>query len=247
MANTRTSEELRGESQLIKQGAEARVYLSQSQERSMILKWRFPKKYRHATLDRSLNKQRIQSEVKALNRAESLGVQVPRVVFTDSRDGMVAMEWLNGYSVREWLGSKAEGQVKADDGMRLDMKSVGIDRDTLMQLVGEQIAVLHLSGIIHGDLTTSNLILKHHPNAVYIIDFGLSSLKPITHYTSAEDRAVDLYVLERAFGSTHPAFEAEYTTLLNSYARRVGDAEWNKVNIKLHDVRLRGRKKSMVG
>ena len=82
---------------------------------------------------------------------------------------------------------------------------------------------------------------------MFVIDFGLSSLKPVTHYTSAEDRAVDIYVLERAFESTHPTLKSEYATLLMSYAQAVGDAEWSKVDSKLHDVRMRGRKKSMVG
>ena len=37
---------------------------------------------------------------------------------------------------------------------------------------------------------------------IALIDFGLSYVK-----NSAEDKAVDLYVLERAFVSTHPALE----------------------------------------
>lgn len=36
-----------------------------------------------------------------------------------------------------------------------------------------------------------------------LIDFGLSNAK-----ATAEDKAVDLYVLERAFASTHPKSEA---------------------------------------
>ncbi|TIA92696.1 hypothetical protein E3P99_00536 [Wallemia hederae] len=259
----KSGEELRREARLIKQGAEAvrveylienllkllqRVYINTTQPVPVLIKHRFAKEYRHPTLDKTLNKQRLQSEVKSLTKALSAGVQVPKVVFSDSRDGMLGMELLEGYSVREWLGSKGEGDVTAsDDGQRLDMSSVGISRDSLMQLVGQEIAKLHLAGIIHGDLTTSNLILTHNPNRVFVIDFGLSSLKPVTHYTSAEDRAVDIYVLERAFESTHPTLESEYATLLTSYAQAVGDAEWSKVDSKLHDVRMRGRKKSMVG
>jgi TP53 regulating kinase-like protein len=55
-------------------------------------------------------------------------------------------------------------------------------------------------GVIHGDLTTSNMIYKD--GQIYLIDFGLSYVK-----NSIEDRAVDLYVLERAFISTHPQLE----------------------------------------
>ncbi|TIB74732.1 kinase-like protein [Wallemia mellicola] len=260
----KTGVELRNASSLIKQGAEAKVYLNRTEEKPMILKYRFPKTYRHPTLDKTLNKQRIQSEIKALDRADTAGVSVPKVLFADSRDSMLGLELIDGYSVREWLGSKGEGDITAsDDGVKLDMTAIGLDRregsiiqaQTLMKLVGEQIGKLHLSGIIHGDLTkreliiysTSNLILKHSTKEVYIIDFGLSSLKPINHYTSAEDRAVDIYVLERAFGSTHPSLNKEYSQLLESYADTLKSSEWNKVNSKLNDVRLRGRKKDMVG
>ncbi|TIB79533.1 hypothetical protein E3Q23_00093 [Wallemia mellicola] len=149
---------------------------------------------------------------------------------SNSRDSMLGLELIDGYSVREWLGSKGEGDITAsDDGVKLDMTAIGLDRQTLMKLVGEQIGKLHLSGIIHGDLTTSNLILKHSTKEVYIIDFGLSSLKPINHYTSAEDRAVDIYVLERAFGSTHPSLNKEYSQLLESYADTLKSSEWNKI------------------
>ena len=91
---------------------------------------------------------------------------------------------------------------------------------------------------------TSNLILNPK-NELYIIDFGLSSLLPINHFSSAEDRAVDLYVLERAFQSTHPWMNID--NLFNSYKLKVGQVEWNKVDKKLNVVRSRGRKKVMIG
>ena len=59
---------------------------------------------------------------------------------------------------------------------------------------------MHEAKIVHGDLTTSNMLLRNsQPNHLVMIDFGLS-------YTTslAEDMAVDLYVLERAILSTHP-------------------------------------------
>ena len=45
-----------------------------------------------------------------------------------------------------------------------------------------------------------------------LIDFGLASQS-----VSDEDRAVDLYVLERAFGSTHPRAEHLFAELLDAY------------------------------
>ena len=109
-----------------------RVYINTTQPVPVLIKHRFAKKYRHPTLDKTLNKQRLQSEVKSLTKALSAGVQVPKVVFSDSRDGMLGMELLEGYSVREWLGIKGEGDVTAsDDGQRLDMSSVGMSRGGL--------------------------------------------------------------------------------------------------------------------
>jgi TP53 regulating kinase-like protein len=81
-----------------------------------------------------------------------------------------------------------------------------------------------------------------------IIDFGLSSSSPMH-----EDRAVDLYVLERAFASTHPVLPGtvpHFERVLIGYretmqASRRG--EWERVEKRLEEVRLRGRKRSMVG
>lgn len=67
--------------------------------------------------------------------------------------------------------------------------------------MGRVVNSVHEAGIIHGDLTTSNMIMTQEKEVV-LLDFGLSYFKD-----SAEDRAVDLYVLERAFKSTHPALE----------------------------------------
>jgi TP53 regulating kinase-like protein len=96
--------------------------------------------------------------------------------------------------------------------------------EDLMRSIGAILAQLHGTGIIHGDLTTSNMMLRLTPNSPsgkpyeivsspvlthwiellwqVLIDFGLSSQAQY-----AENYAVDLYVLERAFASTHPASE----------------------------------------
>lgn len=70
---------------------------------------------------------------------------------------------------------------------------------------------VHDSGIIHGDLTTSNMVITEGGDIV-LLDFGLSYFKD-----SAEDRAVDLYVLERAFKSTHPSLEDRFGAVLMVY------------------------------
>ena len=91
-----------------------------------------------------------------------------------------------------------------------------------------------------------------------LIDFGLSFISALV-----EDKAVDLYVLERAFSSTHPDSEPMFASVLSAYATGMGK-EWSAIKKRLDDgmhasvirlsterlyltVRLRGRKRSMVG
>ncbi|EFQ28279.1 serine/threonine-protein kinase BUD32 [Colletotrichum graminicola M1.001] len=156
----------------------------------------------------------------------------------------------------------AEHRTPAGDAGGRDVADL---RD-LMRRIGAAIGRMHKIGVVHGDLTTSNMMLRPpkpapgtaapnpNPNPtasssssssvvdgdVFIIDFGLASQS-----TSDEDRAVDLYVLERAFGSTHPRAEAYFRDVLDAYRTSYKQAP---VTLKkLEDVRMRGRKRSMIG
>ncbi|GAK62530.1 bud32 protein kinase [Moesziomyces antarcticus] len=287
-------------SHLIKQGAEAKVYISSitgkniptwPQLRSssstppqanapqpVLLKWRFPKTYRHPTLSNSITASRTIMEARALLRCAKAGVAVPAVRCVDEKEGILGLELIAGKSVREWLGGGAEGEdeeiVEADDADAApeddDEVLSEAEQLKLMRLIGRQLAVMHEADIIHGDLTTSNMMLRPaaasgsaesaaqvdlDKDEVVLIDFGLSSVSAF-----AEDKAVDLYVLERAFASTHPASEGLYQTILDSYAEEVTArssgknrgkggklGKWEETRRKLEEVRLRGRKRSMVG
>ncbi|KDN44504.1 hypothetical protein K437DRAFT_257025 [Tilletiaria anomala UBC 951] len=275
----------------------------------VLLKYRFPKTYRHPTLSATITAQRTAMEARALLRCAKAGVAVPAVRCVDEKSGVLGLEWIAGRSVREWLGGGAEGDDEAAAGPESgeaegaegeeeeDGQAVlsGDDQLRLMDLIGAQIAHMHSIHVIHGDLTTSNLMLRPCPHThiaqakgkakadssdvqdltrafltlstdgesdsqsaqaaqVVLIDFGLSSVS-----TLAEDKAVDLYVLERAFASTHPASGHLFTRILDVYfaqlERRMkgervpkgGVAHWIDVRRKLDEVRLRGRKRSMVG
>ena len=74
-----------------------------------------------------------------------------------------------------------------------------------------------------------------------LIDFGLGYVESV-----AEDKGVDLYVLERALLSTHPNTEEFFKLLLDSYSEVCGSAA-KEVISKLDEIRLRGRKRTMVG
>lgn len=77
--------------------------------------------------------------------------------------------------------------------------------------LAQEIAKMHDAEIVHGDLTTSNVIVRDNDNQVFVIDFGLGLLKP-----TLEDKAVDLYVLARAFTSTHPNSDLMVLQKLNT-------------------------------
>lgn len=135
-----------------------------------------------------------------------------------------------------------------------------------MRRIGLSIGQLHSIGVVHGDLTTSNLMLRppsplsspssntptpspstvdEYPptslaGTITLLDFGLA-----VQTTQDEDKAVDLYVLERAFAATHPAAEELFKGLLETYGTSYKGGK--EVLRRLEDVRMRGRKRSMVG
>ncbi|KAF2029193.1 kinase-like protein [Setomelanomma holmii] len=237
----------------ITQGAEALVYKTTflTPHTPVVVKYRPPKPYRHPTLDKRLTKQRLLAEARSLVRVKKEGVRVPGVLGADWEAGWLVLEYVEGRTVRRvldgWAHSQegTEDQGQDDEGMR-----------DLMHRVGREVGKLHELGVCHGDLTTSNLML-HSPleppqpqsqpmhsqslrGDVYLIDFGLT-----TASIQDEDKAVDLYVLERAFAATHPAAEPLFQEVLKAYGEIYKGAKG--VLKRLEGVRLRGRKRSMLG
>ena len=202
---------------------------------SAFLKHRPRKSYRHPALDVKLTKHRILSEARVLLKLRRDGLRcVPAVFSVDWDEGWMLGEWIEGGTVRSLLerGGTEETPLMA-----------------LMKCIGQAVGHMHKFGVVHGDLTTSNLMLRHIPqqgrtdnfvNEIVLIDFGLS-----LQTQADEDRAVDLYVLERAFGSTHPQTERLWEEVLKVYESSYKSA---KAAVKrLDEVRARGRKKIMLG
>lgn len=239
---------------LITQGAEALLYRSTYLLPTIpcALKYRPSKPYRHPVLDVRLTKHRILSEARVLVKCRREGVPVPAVYALDETNGWLMVEWIEGEVVRvqlnEWLKRQKDGGIQE-----------GVDDEELVDLmarVGSAVGRMHATGIVHGDLTTSNLMLRPKSKEgmngdavaedkvldgeIVLIDFGLASQS-----TQDEDRAVDLYVLERAFGSTHPRAESLFKEVLNAYGKSFKGG--NVVLRKLEEVRMRGRKRSMLG
>ena len=185
------------------------------------------------------------------------------------------MEWVEGRSVkdllREWdVVQKRMGEQGSGSGESAGVGEREEDVRRLLRRVGRAVGAMHSKGgVVHGDLTTSNImvrpvagqrsnglvgVVEREPEEgqevvnlegeIVLIDFGLA-----TQSIQDEDRAVDLYVLERAFGSTHPRQEAWFKEdVLDSQDGYKGSFRTANVVLKrLEEVRMRGRKRSMVG
>lgn len=227
--------------ELIAQGAEALLYKTVllSPDIPCALKIRPAKAWRHPKLDKQLTRQRILAEARVLVKCLQKNVRVPAVLAMDWEAGWLGLEWIKGKSVKQAIRDCA---TSTSDETQSGLTS-------LMQNIGSVVGKLHAAGIIHGDLTTSNMMLEPADDhgsgedlsgCIVLIDFGLA-----TQSVQEEDRAVDLYVLERAFGSTHPKEEGMFGEVFAGYALQFKAAK--STLRKLEDVRMRGRKKSMLG
>ncbi len=220
---------LAGERVFIYQGAEARLFrVRTAAGAEAVLKERFKKQYRHPALEARLTKARHQAEVRSSGKAREAGVLTPQVLQHDPSSGQILMELVDGRPLRELLDSEAADTLRCAAAARA---------------LGAEVAKLHNAGIAHGDLTTSNVLERRSDGRLVVIDFGLS--KP--GGASPEDKAVDIYVLERAFSSTHPGSEALFKAVLESYAKGLEPPERDRVLAKLKQVQMRGRKRDMLG
>lgn len=213
---------------LVKQGAEARVFESDFLGRRSIVKERFSKKYRHPSLDSKLTLKRLNAEARNMTKARKLGVPTPVLYAIDPLLHTITLEFVEGRAVKDIL---------------LDFGLHGIHEELMHEIatqIGYVIGKLHDGGLIHGDLTTSNMIVRKETNQLVLIDFGLSFTSTIP-----EDKAVDLYVLERALLSMHSSCGNVMDRILAAY--RKSSKLWSSTMNKLAQVRLRGRKRTMLG
>ncbi|MBI2208629.1 Kae1-associated serine/threonine protein kinase [Candidatus Woesearchaeota archaeon] len=214
---------------LIAQGAESKIFLidgkihenqrfsghRKSKGFSSVLKNRFKKNYRIKEIDGKLRKFRTKREAKVLQKLEAIDFPAPKLLNNDEKENL-EIENINGKLLKDAL-------EKSD--------YVKLSRD-----IGEKVAILHNENIIHGDLTTSNMILDRN-NKIYFIDFGLSFF---SH--KLEDKAVDLHLLKEALESKHyKIWEKCYTAALQEYEKNAKDGKEVLKRVKI--VENRGRYK----
>ena len=198
----------------LKLGAEARIILKDK----VVIKERIKKSYRLAQIDSVLRKERTSAEAGLLQKAARAQANVPKVLKVDKENNTIEMEFIEGTLIDKVIDER------------------------LAKELGKEIAVLHDNSIIHGDLTTSNILVKQESQArVYFIDFGLGSFSD-----SVEEKAMDLHVLKEAIEANHPEKADKLNkAIIESY--RQNSKKAGEVLERLAGIEKRGRYKNRIG
>lgn len=204
---------------LLKKGAEAHLFREDWYGLPAIRKYRVPKSYRVPELDNEIRRARTVHEARLMYEACRVGVPAPSIYFIDLEETTIIMEYIEGDRLKDVVDSLQP-----------------VQRKEIFLGVGGKIALLHRNGIIHGDLTTSNMILTSS-GKVFFIDFGLGEFS-----SSVEDEGVDLHLMRRALESTHYRCSAEcYDAIINGYKANIGESLASNVLKRVHEIESRGR------
>ena len=201
---------------IIYRGAEAEICLSKYMDFDVVEKRRVKKSYRIKNIDDRLISSRTKGEARLISESRKQGVSVPIIFDIDLYNGIITMEYIDGKRIKDIFNI-------------IDDK----ERELICRKIGESIAWLHNADIIHGDITTSNMILFE--DRIYFIDFGLGEIN-----NEVETKGVDLHVLMEAIESTHSKYATYFKYILEGYKKElIGDA--NLVFNKIEEIVKRGR------
>ena len=162
---------------VLQRGAEAVLWLDEQEGEKVVVKQRVAKSYRLPQLDEKMRFQRTKTERAILDRAARAGVNVPRVL--DVKPDTLVLEYVEGKCVKDVFNSISEKE-----------------RKSIAETIGMSVARLHGAGIVHGDLTTSNMIKNRR--GLFLFDFGLAQMS-----MRQEDQAGDLFLLKEAVKAAH--------------------------------------------
>ena len=198
---------------IIAQGAEAKIRRGQWHGRQVIAKERVSKAYRPKELDSRLRNSRLKAEALIMSQARKAGVRTPIIYDVDLGNSAMTMEFIDGPTAKDLLESSD-------------------DRDELASTIGQSIGRLHRADIIHGDLTTSNILFRGQEPC--FIDFGLAEKSP-----EPEKKGVDMHLLKEALSSAHSVHSELYGIMAEAYAAEYPQGE--KILSLVEEIEKRGR------
>ncbi len=206
------------QTRLIYKGAEAEIYLQGWHGEVAIRKTRVPKPYRVAELDESIRRTRTAHEANMMHEVRKLGTPVPAILHIDPDTTTIIMEYVNGPTLKQELYGLSLSKRRERCGS-----------------LGSLLGLMHNGGIVHGDMTISNVLSEE--GKLYMIDFGLGDFS-----NEIEDKGVDLLLLNRAMKSTHYAYHTVlFSAFLKGYSRTVGRKRGIETVHKMHEIERRGR------
>lgn len=182
-------------------GGEAEVRIYEDR----VEKIRKPKRYRIRELDEILRKRRTITEAKIISAARRAGVATP--IILDVEGDKIVMERIEGIPVRDRISRE------------------------ICREIGKSVAKLHRAGIIHGDITPMNMILKG--DKIYFVDFGLSF-----HDERLEAKGTDIHVFFEALKAGFDNWEELWEGFLEGYKSY---EKFEDVMEKFREIELRGR------
>ncbi|MDA4124250.1 MAG: Kae1-associated kinase Bud32 [Thaumarchaeota archaeon] len=203
---------------LIYRGAEADLVRGKWQGLEAVFKLRKPLPYRHPVLDDAIRRFRTLREAEMIHSARTAGVLAPHLYLVDPPGSTLVMEFVRGARLKDVL-SRASGK----------------EASRLFESVGRNAAKLHGAGIMHGDLTTANMIVRGRD--LYFIDFGLS-----LHTSRLEDHAVDIRLIKETLVGAHSEVSSlALTSLVKGYSTVAGPERCRAVIRQLRNIERRGR------
>lgn len=201
---------------IIYQGAEAKICRTEYMGFDVVQKRRISKSYRIKNIDDQLISYRTKEEAKLMTEARNHGVSVPTIYDVDLEKGIITMDYLKGKRIKDILNDLSEEE-----------------RARICKKIGESVAKFHNNDIIHGDITTSNMIILD--DTIHFIDFGLGEIN-----SEIEAKGVDLHVLMEAIDSTHSKYSNCFDYVLEGYKKEL-EEDANLVIRKIEEIVKRGR------
>ncbi len=203
---------------LIYRGAEADVVRGEWQGLDAVYKVRKPLGYRLKALDDAIRRQRTQREAEMIHRAKGAGVPAPYLFEVDVPGSTLVMEYVQGTRLKDLIQQPEDGDI-----------------ERYFHEFGRLTGLLHASGIMHGDLTSANVVVRDRE--LVLIDFGLS-----VRSSRLEDHAVDLRLIKETLVGAHPEVSAAaFGSLVAGYREARGRARTRSVLGQLRSVERRGR------
>ena len=205
---------------LLYRGAEADVFRGEWCEMPAVYKMRKPLPYRLPELDKLIRSQRTVHEAQLIHDAKLAGVSAPHLYYLSPQDALLVMEFIEGRRLKAVLMDPGLTKARLEE---------------LGEKFGRCIAKLHAAGIMHGDLTTSNVIVDD--GALSLIDFGLS-----LHSWKLEDQAVDLRLIKETLTGAHHEISKRFMqSIMSGYSAELGKKRAEAATRKLAEIERRGR------